>query len=96
MNTFRQSLTSISCTIQSTGHENQTPTTQISITTRRLAVVAGTYTCDFAVEHRNGDTSECDLTKPLECHHRIIEFSVQNSVDLSCLRKTTLEFQVCQ
>jgi hypothetical protein len=46
---------------------------------------AGTYTCDFAVEHRGGNTSECDLTKPLEAHHRIIEFAVMNSVDLSLL-----------
>jgi hypothetical protein len=46
---------------------------------------SGTYVCDFAVEHRNGDTSECDLAKPLECHHRIIEFAVMNAVDLSLL-----------
>jgi hypothetical protein len=48
---------------------------------------AGTYTCDFAVEHRNGDTSECDLTKPLECHHRFVEFAVLNAVDLTLLEK---------
>jgi len=46
---------------------------------------AGTWTCDFAVEHRGGDTSECDLTKPLECHHRFIEFAVINGVDLTLL-----------
>lgn len=46
---------------------------------------AGTYTCDFAVEHRADDTSECDLTKPLEAHHRIIEFAVMNAVDLTLL-----------
>jgi hypothetical protein len=46
---------------------------------------AGTYTCDFAVEHRGGDTSECSLDQPLECHHRIIEFAVMNSVDLMLL-----------
>ena len=45
----------------------------------------GTYTCDFAVEHRAGDTSECDLASPLECHHRVIEFSLQNGVDLALL-----------
>jgi hypothetical protein len=47
----------------------------------------GTWTCDFAVEHRGGDTGECDLSKPLECHHRFIEFAVQNSVDLALLEK---------
>src|ERR1700724_3328471 len=42
----------------------------------------GTWHCDFAAEHRGGDTSECDLTKPLECHHTHIEYSVQNGVVL--------------
>lgn len=46
---------------------------------------AGTATCDFAVEHRGGDTSECAMDKPLECHHRIIEFATLNSVDLVLL-----------
>lgn len=46
---------------------------------------AGTYTCDFAVEHRGGDTSECSMDKPMECHHRIIEFAMMNSVDLTLL-----------
>lgn len=45
----------------------------------------GTYVCDFAVEHRAGDTSECDLTVPLECHHRVIEFATMNAVDLALL-----------
>jgi hypothetical protein len=45
----------------------------------------GTWHCDFAAEYRAGDTSECDLTRPLECHHRIIEFSLQNGVDLELL-----------
>lgn len=48
---------------------------------------AGTYYCDFAKEHRNGDTSECDLTKPLECHHKHIEFAMMNEVDLALLEK---------
>ncbi len=48
---------------------------------------AGNWYCDFAQEHRGGDTSECDLTKPLECHHRIIEFATQNGVDLVLLEK---------
>jgi hypothetical protein len=47
----------------------------------------GTYICDFAVEHRNGDTSECDMSKPLECHHAHIEFAMMNAVDLSLLEK---------
>ena len=46
---------------------------------------ADTWTCDFALEHRGGDTSECDLSSPLEAHHRIIEFAVLNSVDLTLL-----------
>ena len=45
----------------------------------------GQYYCDFAMEHRAGDFSECDLSKPLECHHRIIEFATMNAVDLSLL-----------
>lgn len=44
-----------------------------------------TWHCDFAVEYRNGDHSECDMTRPLECHHRVIEFSLQNGVDLALL-----------
>lgn len=47
----------------------------------------GIYHCDFAQAFRSGDTSECDLSKPLECHHRVIEFSLQNGVDLSLLEK---------
>lgn len=46
---------------------------------------AGTYHCDWAVEHRNGDFSECDLTMPLEAHHSHIEWALLNEVDLSLL-----------
>jgi hypothetical protein len=46
---------------------------------------AGTYLCDFAAEHRGGDTSECELAAPLECHHRVIEFATMNAVDLVLL-----------
>lgn len=46
-----------------------------------------TYYCDFAMQHRGGDTSECDLSKPLECHHQHIEFALQNGVDLTLLEK---------
>ena len=45
----------------------------------------GSYHCDFAAEHRIGDTSECDLTRPLECHHKDIEFAMLNEIDLSLL-----------
>lgn len=52
---------------------------------KALRKKAGTWYCDFAAEHRGGDASECDLTLPLECHHRVIEFSLMNSVDLTLL-----------
>lgn len=45
----------------------------------------GTYHCDFAVKHRKGDFSECDLTKPLEAHHTHIEFALKNGVDIELL-----------
>jgi hypothetical protein len=54
---------------------------------KRRRKAAGTYMCDFAVDHRKGDTSECDLTAPLEAHHRIIEFAVMNAVDFALLEK---------
>lgn len=47
----------------------------------------GTYYCDFANDHRNGDSSECDLTKPLECHHDKIELALKNGVDMELLEK---------
>ena len=50
--------------------------------------VSDTYYCDFAFEHRNGDTSECaPASVPLECHHKIIEFAMMNAVDFSLLEK---------
>jgi len=45
----------------------------------------GTYHCDFAAEHRDGDPSECDLTRPLECHHKHIEWALLNEIDLALL-----------
>lgn len=45
----------------------------------------GTYHCDFAVQHRDGDFTECDLTKPLEAHHTHVEFALQNGVDIALL-----------
>ena len=54
---------------------------------KRRRKSAGTWTCDFAAEHRNGDTSECDLTRPLEAHHRVIELAVLNEVSLELLER---------
>jgi hypothetical protein len=45
----------------------------------------GTYVCDFATEHRGGDTSECDLTRPLEAHHRLVELAMMNEIDFTLL-----------
>jgi hypothetical protein len=42
-----------------------------------------TAQCDIGL-HRN-DFSECDLTHPMELHHRHIEFALQNGVDLKWL-----------
>lgn len=47
----------------------------------------GTYYCDFAHDHRGGDTSECDMENPLEAHHSKIEFAMVNEVDLALLEK---------
>ena len=44
-----------------------------------------TYYCDFAHDHRHGDTSECDLSKPLEAHHKIVELAMLNEVDFTLL-----------
>jgi hypothetical protein len=46
---------------------------------------SGDWICDFAKEHRGGDQSECDLSKPLECHHKHIEQALLNDVDLALL-----------
>lgn len=46
-----------------------------------------TYYCDFAHDHRNGDTSECDLEHPLEAHHSSIELAMMNEIDFSLLEK---------
>ena len=48
---------------------------------------AGTYWCDFAHEFRGGDTSECDTGRPLEAHHKHIEWAMLNEVDLALLEK---------
>ena len=45
----------------------------------------GTYHCDWAAQHRDGDSSECDLTMPLEAHHSHIEWALLNEVDLTLL-----------
>lgn len=44
-----------------------------------------TWWCDFAKEHRKGDTSECDNEHPLEAHHRIVELAMVNEVDFTLL-----------
>lgn len=41
------------------------------------------WQCEIG-KHRN-DFSDCDLIHPLEVHHAIIEFSLQNGVDLAWL-----------
>lgn len=53
---------------------------------KRRRRAAGTWFCDFAHDYRD-DASECDLTGPLECHHAVIEYALQNGVDLARLEK---------
>lgn len=48
---------------------------------------AGTYYCDFAQEHRGGDTSECDMKHPLEAHHKVVELAMMNEIDFKLLEK---------
>lgn len=43
-----------------------------------------TAKCAFA---DSADADQCVLDKPLELHHRIIEFSLQNGVDFATLEK---------
>lgn len=54
---------------------------------KRRRKANGTYYCDFAHEHRNGDTSECDTAHPLEAHHNKIELALKNGVDFALLEK---------
>lgn len=53
---------------------------------KRRRKEAGTWYCDFAHQYRD-DTSECDLSGPLECHHAVIEFALANGVNLARLEK---------
>lgn len=46
---------------------------------------SGTYYCDFAAEHRGGDTSECDTGHPLEAHHKVVELAMLNEIDFALL-----------
>lgn len=46
---------------------------------------SGTYHCDFAMEHRGGDFSECDTTHPLEAHHKVVELAMMNEIDFALL-----------
>jgi hypothetical protein len=48
---------------------------------------AGTYVCDFATQHRGGDTSECDNEHPLEAHHKVVELAMLNEIDFALLEK---------
>jgi len=41
---------------------------------------SNTYYCDFAHEFRGGDQSECDLSEPLEAHHKVIEMALANGL----------------
>lgn len=52
---------------------------------KRRRKAAGTYHCDFAWQHRDGDTAECETRKPLEAHHRIIELAMMNEIDFALL-----------
>lgn len=53
---------------------------------KRRRVAAGTSYCDFAHKYRK-DSSECDLSTPLEAHHAIVEFALQNGVDIQLLEQ---------
>ena len=47
----------------------------------------GTHYCDFAHDHRGGDTSECDNEHPLEAHHKVVELAMLNEVDFALLEQ---------
>jgi hypothetical protein len=53
---------------------------------KRRRVANDTSYCDFAHTYRS-DSSECDLSTPLEAHHSIIEFALQNGVDIKLLEQ---------
>lgn len=53
---------------------------------KRRRKAAGSWYCDFAHQWRD-DSSECDLSGPLECHHAVIEFALANGVNLARLEK---------
>lgn len=53
---------------------------------KRRRKASGEWWCDFARQYR-ADTAECDLTKPLECHHSVIEYALQNGVNLAELER---------
>jgi hypothetical protein len=46
---------------------------------------AGTWHCDFAMDHRGGDMSECDTGHPLEAHHKVVELAMMNEIDFALL-----------
>lgn len=53
---------------------------------RRARTDPALYVCQFAKD-RGGDTSECDVDRPLELHHSHIEFALANEVDLMLLER---------
>lgn len=54
---------------------------------KRRRQTSGSYYCDFSQQFRSGDSSECNLTAPLEAHHSIIEYALQNGVDIKLLEQ---------
>jgi hypothetical protein len=54
---------------------------------KRKRKATNTYYCDFANDHRGGDTSECDNTHPLEAHHSQIELAMLNEIDFTLLEQ---------
>ena len=52
---------------------------------KRRRKESGTWHCDFATEHRGGDAAECDLARPLEAHHKLVELAMMNEVDFALL-----------
>lgn len=65
---------------------------------KRRRKAAGKWHCDFAMEHRQGDFSECYPwaasmvprgvrlpVKPLEAHHKLVELAMMNEIDLALL-----------
>jgi hypothetical protein len=52
---------------------------------KRRRKASGAWHCDFAALHRHGDTSECDLSRPLEAHHKVVELAMLNEISFDLL-----------